>query len=399
MRSTIRAEAISKEYRLGVINHGMMYRDLQSWMARRFGRHDPNAMIGADPHGDSGEHYWALKEVSFDIKEGERVGLVGRNGAGKSTLLKVLSRITAPTEGRIGIRGRTASLLEVGTGFHHELTGRENVFLNGAILGMRRREIQRKFDEIVDFSEISQFIDTPVKRYSSGMNVRLAFAVAAHLDSEILLADEVLAVGDAAFQKKCLGKMEDVSRNQGRTVVFVSHNAGAIRQLCDKGFYLEKGRLIMAGPVGEVLGAYLDTGLRSEASFDNPFLVSASVCQDGDAIVVTARYIPGPDINLPFLSIKLIDMFGSTMFTNYARNCEVIRSRDLGPGDLHVRITSPKLLDGTYRITLLFGNSDHDLVTLQNCLSVDVHGMVALNMAVNTSDSGFIHPLAEYNYG
>src|SRR5579872_4621325 len=201
--------------------------------------------------------FWALRDVSLKITQGEVVGIIGRNGAGKSTLLKLLSRITVPTEGRIRINGRIASLLEVGTGFHQELTGRENIFLNGAILGMTRAEIIRKFDEIVAFSEIEQFLDTPVKRYSSGMYVRLAFAVAAHLEPEILIVDEVLAVGDAAFQKKCLGKMNEVSRNEGRTVLFVSHNMGAIKSLCTSAIILHKGRKILQGDVFESLAKYM----------------------------------------------------------------------------------------------------------------------------------------------
>jgi len=203
------------------------------------------------------EEFWALKDVNFEVKQGERVGIIGRNGAGKSTLLKILSRITEPTEGRITINGRVASLLEVGTGFHPELTGRENIYLNGAILGMSRREIKRKFHEIVEFAEVEKFLDTPVKRYSSGMYVRLAFAVAAHLDPEILIVDEVLAVGDAAFQKKCLGKMEEVSRGEGRTVLFVSHNMGMIKQLCSKAVLLDKGKIIYSGSQNAVIDYYI----------------------------------------------------------------------------------------------------------------------------------------------
>ena len=203
----------------------------------------------------SQEEFWALKDVSFEIKQGDRVGIIGRNGAGKSTLLKILSRITEPTCGRIGINGRIASLLEVGTGFHPELTGRENIFLNGAILGMSRSEIQRKFDEIVDFAEVEKFLDTPVKRYSSGMYVRLAFAVAAHLEPEILIVDEVLAVGDAQFQKKCLGKMENVGK-EGRTVIFVSHNIAAINTLCSTGIVLDQGQVICSGSTSECTATY-----------------------------------------------------------------------------------------------------------------------------------------------
>lgn len=205
----------------------------------------------------SKEDFWALKDINFEIKQGEVVGIIGRNGAGKSTLLKILSRITEPTTGRITLKGRVASLLEVGTGFHPELTGRENIFLNGAILGMHRHEIKAKFDEIVAFAEIEKFLDTPVKRYSSGMYVRLAFAVAAHLEPEILIVDEVLAVGDAQFQAKCLGKMQDVARGSGRTVLFVSHNMGAVKSLCGRGLMMSRGQIIQSGPVEDVIATYL----------------------------------------------------------------------------------------------------------------------------------------------
>ncbi len=225
------------------------------------------------------EEFWALKDVSFDIKQGDRVGIIGRNGAGKSTLLKILSRITEPTSGKISIKGRVASLLEVGTGFHPELTGRENVYLNGAILGMDRFEIKKKFDEIVAFAEVEKFLDTPVKRYSSGMYVRLAFAVAAHLEPEILIIDEVLAVGDAQFQKKCLGKMEDVG-DEGRTVLFVSHNMATIRQLCNKAFLLSKGNFISQGDTAQIISKYLIN--ENEKSMENAY---QHIKGDGSAIV------------------------------------------------------------------------------------------------------------------
>lgn len=255
----IHAQQLSKHYRLGVINHGTLYRDLQSWWAKARGNPDPNAALGgAWSHSHSrveGDLFRALDDVSFEVRRGEILGVIGGNGAGKSTLLKVLSRITAPTSGSIGLSGRVASLLEVGTGFHPELTGRENVYLNGAILGMSRREISKKFDEIVDFAEISQFIDTPVKRYSSGMYVRLAFSVAAHLESEILLVDEVLAVGDISFQKKCLGKMGDIG-SSGRTILFVSHNMAAVENLCTKALVLKDGRVDFQGEVKEGIQHY-----------------------------------------------------------------------------------------------------------------------------------------------
>jgi lipopolysaccharide transport system ATP-binding protein len=398
MSVAIKGEKISKEYRLGIINHGMLYKDMQSWMARRLGRPDPHSKLGADTTLGGLDRFWALKDISFEIQQGDRIGLVGRNGAGKSTLLKILSRITAPTEGVIKIKGRITSLLEVGTGFHPELSGRDNVYLNGAILGMKRKEVARNFDEIVAFSEIEKFIDTPVKRYSSGMYVRLAFAVAAHLDSEILLADEVLAVGDVAFQKKCLGKMEDVSRNQGRTVVFVSHNTGAVRQLCESGIYLENGTIAVQGSIQEALGAYMKTGALGEAYFDNPMLQYARIEQDGDSLVISARYNPGPELTVPCLSVNLIDMFGNTLFTTNARNYVLDKSPDLEPGTIRIRIRSPQLHDGSYGVSLFFGSTARDYVSLQNCLTVEVRDMVKLRVPVNTTNSGFVHPLADYTY-
>jgi lipopolysaccharide transport system ATP-binding protein len=230
-------------YRLGVINNGTLFKDIQTWIALKRGREDPHSKIGENRYNNDTDHFWALKDLNFEIKQGDRVGIIGKNGAGKSTLLKILSRITSPTEGTIKIKGKIASLLEVGTGFHGELTGRENIYLNGAILGMKQRRIAEKMDGIIAFSGIEDHIDTPVKRYSSGMFVRLAFAVAAHLDSDILIADEVLAVGDAEFQKKALGKMQDLSTGQGRTVLFVSHNMGAVKNLCNCGFALKDGRI------------------------------------------------------------------------------------------------------------------------------------------------------------
>jgi lipopolysaccharide transport system ATP-binding protein len=252
----IKVEHISKLYRLGIISTGTLRSDIALWIAKRRGREEEFYRIGEK---DSNELIWALKDVSFNVNQGEVLGVVGKNGAGKSTLLKILSRVAEPTKGQIKVKGRIASLLEVGTGFHPELTGRENVFLNGAILGMSKREIRSKFDEIVEFSGVTKYIDTPVKRYSSGMYVRLAFAVAAHLEPEILIVDEVLAVGDAEFQAKCLGKMRDVSA-QGRTVLFVSHSMPAVKSLCTKAVLLRHGELVMEGEVSDIIDAYLTTG-------------------------------------------------------------------------------------------------------------------------------------------
>lgn len=253
---SIKVEHLSKMYRLGVINNGRLWRDIQSWIALKKGKEDPHSKIGQDKYIGDDDHFWALKDLNFTINEGDRVGIIGKNGAGKSTLLKLLSRVTAPTEGIIKIRGKISSLLEVGTGFNGELTGRENIYLNGAILGMKTRQIDRKLDEIIDFSGIEHHIDTPVKRYSSGMYVRLAFAVAAHLDSEILIADEVLAVGDSEFQKKAIGKMNSLSTGQGRTVLFVSHNISAVRSLCNTGILLEKGKVVSQETIEKVLDKY-----------------------------------------------------------------------------------------------------------------------------------------------
>ena len=255
----IKAENISKQYRLGQVGTGTISHDLNRFWHKIRGKEDPYLKIGEtndrSTKGDS-DYVWSLRDINFEIEQGDAVGIIGRNGAGKSTLLKLLSRVTKPTTGSIYTKGRIASLLEVGTGFHPEMTGRENIFLNGAILGMTRKEITRKFDEIVDFSGVERYIDTPVKRYSSGMYVRLAFAVAAHLESEILIVDEVLAVGDAEFQKKCLGKMGDVSKGEGRTVLFVSHNMAAVKELCNQGILLNQGKIEYIGTATESVIEY-----------------------------------------------------------------------------------------------------------------------------------------------
>ncbi len=252
----ISVENVSKMYQLGTIGSGTFRGDVRRWWAGVRGLPDPELKVGeSDVDSRASKNVWAVKDVGFQVRQGEALGIIGRNGAGKSTLLKILSRVTAPTSGLIKAKGRIASLLEVGTGFHAELTGRENIFLNGAILGMRRSEIQRKLDEIVDFSGVEKYIDTPVKRYSSGMYVRLAFAVGAHLDPDILVVDEVLAVGDAEFQKKCLGQMND-STFQGRTVLFVSHNQQAIQNLCTRCVLLNKGEVLVDAPTEETMGVY-----------------------------------------------------------------------------------------------------------------------------------------------
>lgn len=254
----IQVTGLKKQYKLGQIGGGTLTADLQSWWARVRGKEDPNLKIGTDTRL-FGTTFMALNGIDLTVYKGEALGIIGRNGAGKSTLLKLLSRITAPTEGEIRIKGRVASMLEVGTGFNQEMTGRENIYMNGAILGMTRAEVDSKLDQIIEFSECADFIDTPVKRYSSGMFVKLAFAVAAHLDSEIMVMDEVLAVGDMKFQQKCLGKMSDVAGQEGRTVLYVSHNMSTIRQLCTRCVVLDQGRVIFSGNVEDAIAIYMDT--------------------------------------------------------------------------------------------------------------------------------------------
>lgn len=260
----IQVSGVKKMYRLGQIGGGSLQADLQSWWARVRGKEDPNSIIGEEQRSN-GETFMALNGIDLTIYQGEAVGIIGSNGAGKSTLLKLLSKVTAPSEGEIDIYGRIASMLEVGTGFNGEMTGRENVYMNGAILGMTKAEIDAKMEEIIEFSEVREFIDTPVKRYSSGMFVKLAFSVAAHLDSEIMIMDEVLAVGDMAFQKKCLTKMREAAKQDGRTVLYVSHNMNTIRQLCDRCIVLDKGKVIFEGNVEEAIQVYLGSKLKSES--------------------------------------------------------------------------------------------------------------------------------------
>lgn len=267
MQTVIEADNISKLYRLGTVGTGTLMHDLNRFWHKARGKEDPYQKIAQSndrTQKAESDYVWAIKNVAFSVQQGDVLGIVGRNGAGKSTLLKILSRVTSPTTGQIRLKGRIASLLEVGTGFHPELTGRENVFQNGVLLGMRRHEIRAKFDEIVAFSGVEKYIDTPVKRYSSGMYVRLAFAVAAHLEPEILIVDEVLAVGDADFQKKCLGKMKDVSTNEGRTVLFVSHNMAAVRTLCTKGILMEQGTVTFSGTQNEVIDRYLANNTQND---------------------------------------------------------------------------------------------------------------------------------------
>lgn len=272
MSTVIKVENVSKQYRLGLIGSGTLREDLEGWWYRLRGKDDPT--LGLSEVNDrssvgTSNYVWALQNINFEVQQGEVLGIIGKNGAGKSTLLKLLSRVTAPTTGSIKAKGRIASLLEVGTGFHPELTGKENIFLNGAIMGMKKAEIKRKLEEIVDFAGVERYLETPVKRYSSGMYVRLAFAVAAHLEPEILIVDEVLAVGDAEFQKKALGKMKEVSGGSGRTVLFVSHNMASVQNLCSRAVLLKNGRVSYVGNVNDSINNYLSLGTKQNIDFSD----------------------------------------------------------------------------------------------------------------------------------
>ena len=345
------------------------------------------------------EDFWALRDVSFDIQPGEVVGVIGRNGAGKSTLLKILSRITEPSEGRLTLSGRVASLLEVGTGFHPELTGRENIFLNGAILGMSRAEIVRKFDEIVAFAEIERFLDTPVKRYSSGMYVRLAFAVAAHLEPEILIVDEVLAVGDAEFQKKCLGKMHEVSRG-GRTVLFVSHNMGAIQTLCSRAIWLEKGAVSFDGDVNACVNRYLahaTPGSQVAESHPVPltpaldltrFELLPSAIQSGDRVEFKLAFRASAATSLRHVTLLIYSLQETRLAIVDLRIAGFPRSIAAGETwPLHGWIESLPLVEGDYRIGLGFSTDD---------AFEDKLGLVDLTVTPRPVDSSFVPYAAQY---
>ena len=304
----IKIENVSKEYRLGAIGGGTLKGDIQSYFAKKMNKIDPNSKIGNESYHYN-EKFLALDNISFEVKKGEIVGIIGHNGAGKSTLLKLLSRVTTPTSGTISYNGRIASMLEVGTGFHPELTGRENVYLNGAILGMTKEEVTKKFDKIVEFAEMEKFIDTPVKRYSSGMYVKLAFAVAAHLDSEILIMDEVLAVGDMKFQEKCLGKMDDTAHHDGKTVLYVSHNMNTIRQLCNRCIVLNHGKVIFDGDTEQAISIYSNV---------NPINLNAF----NDCSNMKRTYF-GVDLAHKFKSIEIMNKSESVFFDNESINLKI----------------------------------------------------------------------------
>ena len=374
-KTVISVENLSKQYDLGVIGTGTISRDLERWWARVRGKPDPYSRIGQkDAFELIGESILALDDVSFTVKQGEALGIIGRNGAGKSTLLKILSRVTAPTSGVVKVKGRIGSLLEVGTGFHPELTGRENVYLNGAILGMRKEEVTRKFDEIVDFSGVEKFIDTPVKRYSSGMYVRLAFAVAAHLDPEILIVDEVLAVGDAEFQKKCLGKMGDVA-GEGRTVLFVSHNMAAIEGLCKLCFWFDKGRMKARGDSTEIIANYLlssSTGFTSKVQSEELVFDGISnkdelnQLQITDDLILSLNFRSGQnEINDMGVDIALVNAKGEWIL--HLQSGLLTSGIDLKPNNkfcVNFSVKSPNLSPGQYQLIIFVTSGKERRVVL-----------------------------------
>lgn len=287
--AVIQIDGLKKQYKLGQIGGGTLQGDLQSWWARVRGKEDPNSKIGTDQRSN-GKTFMALNGIDLTVYRGEALGIIGHNGAGKSTLLKILSRVTAPTEGEVRLKGRIASMLEVGTGFNGEMTGRENIYMNGAILGMTKAEVDAKMEQIIDFSECREFIDTPVKRYSSGMYVKLAFSVAAHLDAEIMIMDEVLAVGDIKFQQKCLGRMDDAASHEGRTVLYVSHNMNTIRQLCTRCVVLDQGRVIFAGDVESAIEIYMDRNLQRSVHIDYTGAARPNYLRTDDVRLISAEY-------------------------------------------------------------------------------------------------------------
>jgi homopolymeric O-antigen transport system ATP-binding protein len=410
----VNVEDVWKQYRYGLTSYRTLRHDLQSRWARLRGREDPNALVSPastrkdEWSGATEDRFWALRGMSFDVEQGEIVGIIGRNGAGKSTLLKVMSRVTFPTRGCIRIKGRVASLLEVGTGFHPELTGRENVFLNGAILGMTKDEIRRKFDEIIDFSGVAEFIDTPVKRYSSGMHVRLAFAVAAHLEPEILIIDEVLAVGDAAFQSRCLGKMQDVA-NSGRTILFVSHNMGAVARLCSKAVWVERGERSAYGAVDEVVHAYLmsvqPVTTSSAASSGSEMLSELQLVNArGEAVDVVSfdapltarlRFQGLARLESSVLALRVTNSEGVDLFTSWDSDA---MTADRPPcGIARCALPSRLLKPGDYTLTAFVHDVAHSRVVVR-AQSTLAFRVTDVGYSMNAGRVGVVAPVLTWGY-
>lgn len=371
MPAAIKVENLSKAYQLGEIGTGTISRDLERWLAKVRGKEDPLLKIGDTNDRaakGSSDVVWSLKEINFEIQQGNAVGIIGRNGAGKSTLLKILSRVTSPTTGSVKARGRIASLLEVGTGFHPELTGKENIFLNGTILGMRKREIARRFDEIVDFSGVERYIDTPVKRYSSGMYVRLAFAVAAHLESEILIVDEVLAVGDSEFQQKCLGKMNEASKGEGKTVLFVSHDMNSINKITQNSILLKNGLIQQYDKTSEVVKTYLDTIIKSNLIYTSSKVLKRPYIKKVELFtsLVNNVHICGEKLEVNFdvytpeavrnacFSFQFIDLADKNYVHLWVFDSDIPYCREKGSYRLKCIIPSLKLYKGKYALKCYF---------------------------------------------
>lgn len=387
---------LSKEYRLGSLSHGVLFRDLQSAWARFRGKDDPNSSVFTSKRTENG-HFLALNDISFSVKRGEAIGIIGKNGAGKSTLLKILSRVTAPSKGTVSAKGRIASLLEVGTGFHPELTGRENIFLNGAILGMTRSEVRRKLDEIVDFSGIERFIDTPVKRYSSGMYVRLAFAVAAHLEPDILIIDEVLAVGDAEFQSKCIGKMNSISKQNHRTILFVSHNMGAINEICSRAIVLERGRLRLDSTPMEATTFYLSDQKKSlpptfkaEIKPEIPAQVLEIRVADnnielGSDVAVTLKYRINNIVTNVTLSILLVWETTPILYScDTDLNQALIGVREPGIYESTILLPTSILKEGFFQLSTGIGYGMDDLTDPDARVSFEI-----VNTGIDTTHKSF----------
>ena len=371
----LKVENLSKQYRLGVVGTGTLSHDLNRLWARVRGKEDPYLKIGAVNDRSataSSDYVWALKDINFDVKRGEILGIIGKNGAGKSTLLKILSRVTAPTTGSIKTRGRIASLLEVGTGMHPELTGRENVYLNGAILGMTKAEIASKIDEIIEFSGCEMYIDTPVKRYSSGMRVRLGFAVAAFLEPDILVVDEVLAVGDAEFQKKAIGKMQDISNTSGRTVLFVSHNMTAVKNLCTRTIIIDCGAIIADGSTIDVIGKYLNNSIEYKYNYiSNNIDKSLNFVQEVEIITTDKNYYQDQfgDLTLKFilniaiplqnaaLSYQIVDNEGKNVIHELLLNDEQQFGNNKGEVTIISQIKKLSLYPGNYKLNVFFADN------------------------------------------
>lgn len=383
MKPILEVRNLWKEYKIG--SKQERYKSL---------RDNLTSLFKAKP---SPQAFWALQDINFDVYEGDCIGIIGRNGAGKSTLLKILSKITPPTKGYIKARGRIASLLEVGTGFHPELTGRENIYLNGSILGLRKSEIDRKFDEIVDFSGVEQFLDTPLKHYSSGMQLRLAFSVAAHLEPEILLIDEVLAVGDAIFQKKCLGKMGEVSKS-GRTVIFVSHNLSSIESLCSKSCLIRKGKIISTGETSHIIHQYLKVDQRNEKIYDsNSPIKFLKIIQKNEKIILTAQYNVSVSLKIPSLGFVIYSQLGYPIF-GYNPTLDHTIPNVIYPnkGQIEVSISTP-LLDGIYDISIWFGDGYSNFFEDKNCLQISINNMTK-NRQLPPKDVGYIMPNCSYKF-